>query len=417
MVSVGLSAGAARAEIGLDGALPLNGFGFVHDPLYVRTLVLDDDDARAVIVLIDQTSLGQDLVTETKTVASQLADVPSDAVLVIASHTFSAPHVLSAELVPAGETAARARLAEAIGLAVSQSVTAAVGTLRPSHVRAGAGQTSVGVNRDVNTPQGWWLGADPAGPTDPVLPVVVFDDDAGRAIAVIASLAVQSSVCNERSDASGLRPVSSDLSGAGARSLETDGAVALVVTGAAGDQAPRPLQGNTFRRLDLLGRELGADLRKAAAAAQPISASPLRMQRSSVTLDAQVAPRDIRDIAPSRDYAFRLDGTVNAPWVTLRLGDVALVGVQPELSAATGIALQTASDFAYTLVMTLTDGGAKYMADALAYDRITYEAMNSKYARGSAERFVTAIAAQLRTLHSQAPITNDSATGQKRTTP
>ena len=43
------------------------------------------------------------------------------------------------------------------------------------------------------------------------------------------------------------------------------------------------------------------------------------------------------------------------------------------------------SPFNQTMVMTMVNGGAKYMADSSAYERFTYEAMNSPFARGSAE--------------------------------
>jgi neutral ceramidase len=39
----------------------------------------------------------------------------------------------------------------------------------------------------------------------------------------------------------------------------------------------------------------------------------------------------------------------------------------------------------------MVNGAAKYMPDAAAYDKITYEAMNSSYARGSAEALSDAI--------------------------
>jgi len=412
VVSGQLRAGAARAEIGLDGALPLNGFGFVHDPLFVRALVLDDA-ARVVLVLIDQTSLIPEVIAEVKSIASRLAGVPPEAVLVIATHTFSAPHVLPAQHVSPGEVAARARLADAISAAVKQSVAEAIAALRPARVRAGCGLSRVGVNRDVATPNGWWLGANPGGVTDPVVPVVVFDDAAGRTIAVVASVAVQSSVTSELTNAAGVRPVSSDLAGAAASKLEAGGGVALVFTGAAGDQAPAFEPNDAFQQLDRLGAQLGADLCQAVVAAQPISVGPIRLDRSSIVLDAQVIPGDIHDIVPSRHYVFAADGTVAAPWVSLSLGQVVFVGVQPELSATTGIALRGASPFAHTLVMALTDGGAKYMADAGAYDRITYEAMNSKYARGSAERFADAITARLRVLHDQAGLAADQSVKQK----
>ena len=151
-----------------------------------------------------------------------------------------------------------------------------------------------------------------------------------------------------------------------------------------------------FDELDRLGSELATDLDAARAVAQPIAASPLLVRRSTITLDAQVMPSDIHDIKPSHRPMFSPDGTTSTAWVTLSLGQVVLVGVQPELSAASGIALRRASPFTHTLIMALTDGAAKYMADASAYDRITYEAMNSRFRRGSAERLVDAIVAGLR---------------------
>ena len=39
-------------------------------------------------------------------------------------------------------------------------------------------------------------------------------------------------------------------------------------------------------------------------------------------------------------------------------------------------------------VVTLWNGGAKYMADAASYDRITYEAQNSPFMKGAAELLV-----------------------------
>lgn len=414
-----LRAGAGRAQISLlpDG-LPLNGFGTVHDPLYARALVLEDDAIRTVLVLVDLTSLPPELIAELKSVAGQLSGVAPDAVMVVASHTFSAPHVVPEPQVPAGELAAHAALIQAIKDAVCGCVGEALASLCPARLRAGRGRCAIGVNRDVETADGWWLGADDAGVNDPELPVLVFEDLAGTRLAVLATVAVQSSITNGSVGPGGSRAVSGDLAGAAARYLEerSAGCVALVMTGAAGDQAPictavrlvqTPGAGQVIRDshetgwalVDLLGDRLGAALSRAADSALTVPAVPLALQRHSVSLDAQIIPRDIGDIRPTRSYEFVPDGTTEAPWVTLRLGEVVLVGIQPELSAATGIDLRTASPYPHTLLATMVDGGAKYMPEESAYDRITYEAMNSRYARGSAERFAKAIVANLADAH------------------
>ena len=84
-------------------------------------------------------------------------------------------------------------------------------------------------------------------------------------------------------------------------------------------------------------------------------------------------------------YEFLDDGQLTAPVVIARIGKAALVGVQVELSCSTGLALKQLSPFPLTMVATLVNGGAKYMVDQSGYDRITYGAMNSQYARGAAE--------------------------------
>jgi hypothetical protein len=48
----------------------------------------------------------------------------------------------------------------------------------------------------------------------------------------------------------------------------------------------------------------------------------------------------------------------------------------------------------------MVNGAAKYMAEVSAYDRITYEAMNSPFARGSAEALVDNVVALLQSMDS-----------------
>ena len=53
------------------------------------------------------------------------------------------------------------------------------------------------------------------------------------------------------------------------------------------------------------------------------------------------------------------------------LGNVALVGVRPELSCQTGLNIKEQSPFPETMVLTMVNGGTKYMPDRGTYDRIT----------------------------------------------
>jgi hypothetical protein len=101
---------------------------------------------------------------------------------------------------------------------------------------------------------------------------------------------------------------------------------------------------------------------------------------------------------PTTRYDFTPDGFSEAPVVVARIGDTVLAGVQAELNARTGLALKAASPFPATCVVTMANGAAKYMADAGSYDRITYEAMNSRYGKGAAETVAARLAEMLRSL-------------------
>lgn len=83
------------------------------------------------------------------------------------------------------------------------------------------------------------------------------------------------------------------------------------------------------------------------------------------------------------------------------LGDLVWIGLQPELSARTGAEIRRQSPFRVTLISTLVDGGDKYLPDALSYDRMTYEARSSFYARGGAELASQAIIKTLYQLKDQ----------------
>ncbi|WP_427918745.1 hypothetical protein [Streptomyces sp. cg40] len=388
------TAGAGRSEIGLSPeAFPVEGFTAGHDPLHARTLVLDDGLVRVALVALELTSVFDDLVDAVRDTVAEEAGVERGNVVVAASHTFSAPHVFPVAQAArsADHDERRNELVRAAVLdAVLRSVSDARRTMRPARVGAGRGRCDVNVNRDVPTAGGWWLGADEAGPSDKTVQVVRVEEPDGRPVAIIVNHAVQSSVTLEARAPGGGRLVSADLAGAACRHVESrygGGSVAFFLTGAAGDQAPRPAGDiDAYARVDLLGAQLGAEAVRVCETVRCTDArTPVRVVHDRVEVPAQVPPASMRDLRPSTDHPFRPDGTADVPLVVVRIGDIAIAGLQAELSSTTGTGVRERSPFAHTLVATMVNGAAKYMADVTGYDRITYEAMNSRYARGAAE--------------------------------
>jgi neutral ceramidase len=397
-------AGAGVATVVLSAeAFPLDGFTGERDPLQIRAALLQGAEQRLVVVVVDQISLSGPLLGKIVAVTCEEADVAESSVLVVATHTFSAPHVFPTPHL--GEERQTA-IAEAATLAATRrAVRASRDGLVPAKLGHGRGRSAVNVNRDMLTRDGWWLGHNDAGFSDHNVEVVRIDDLNGDPIVLLVNYPVQPSVMHESVSQAGGRLVSADLAGAAMRHVERqyEGAVALFLIGAAGDQAPRlsahrhlvdrhgswsrvDIEDSGFLLVDLLGEQLGTEVVRVCEAIESDELAPeIVVVRRTLALPGQVPPKNFRALLPTLEYTFEPAEATDAPVLLARIGDTALVAVQVELSASTGVELKQHSPFGQTLVVTLANGSAKYMADAASYDRVTYGAMNSSYARGAAE--------------------------------
>ncbi|MBK3565219.1 hypothetical protein [Streptomyces sp. MBT62] len=385
----------------------MDGFTSVHDPLYVRVLVLDDAATRLAVAVLDQTSIHDDQLARARDNLRDVAEVDPANALIIASHTFSAPHIRPSSAVPEAERAKNSALAAAFDDALTEATTNAVRGLRTARIGFATGRCRANVQRDVPTPHGWWLGADDSGPVDDTVGVLRIDGTDGRPVALLVNYAVQSSIMNGSRTESGERHITADLAGAAVRNLEQryadSGTVAFFLVGAAGDQAPfmtavrattapdgtfvhTDLGEQGYFLMELLGDRLACEVARVSdqTLTQPL-AVPLKVTAADVEVSAQIPPASLESLHPSRSYDFHPAGTSHAPVLLARIGDTAFVGVQAELTVRTSLALKAVSPFAATCVVTMVNGAAKYMADATAYERITYAAMNSHYGEGAAE--------------------------------
>ncbi|WP_146218015.1 hypothetical protein [Caulobacter sp. D5] len=419
-----LRAGAGKAEIVLGAdLLPMQGFSAQRDPLEARVLVVEAGGRRAALAVIDLTSIFADEVAAMQGVVADATGVAPANVLIVASHTFSAPHIMPAGrpfpgLESEAEQRKNALFKAAVEDALKQAALAA-NHLRPARLGAGRGVSDININRDQHTPEGFWLGVDSAGASDKTLSVVRIEDEARHPIALLANYAVQPSVMDQAIVSGGGKAVTSDLAGAAMRRVEAlygEGTVGFFLIGAAGDQAPilkavRAVPDKDGRLetidigergyllVDLLGERLAQDVvRTSERMAPPTDVALVDVAGGAVDLTAQARPKALADLKPSKTYAFTPAGPATAPFTVLRLGPVAIAGVQVELSSETGRQIRSRSPFADTLVTTMVNGAAKYMPDAAAYDKITYEAMNSSFARGSAETLATEVVGRLRQL-------------------
>lgn len=412
-----MQAGAGRAEIDLSGDLfPTEGFISVHDPLHVRVLIIDDG-TRIAFVSLELTSVHEDQINALRLLVAAVADVQPENVWVCVTHTLSAPHFVPSHLcqTPADHQK-NSILIGALKTAVRAAAIRAVSELREARFGYSTGTCAVNVNRDIYTAEGWWLGCSETGPSNKSVPVLCFNSLDGQPIAILFSYDVQPSVMNSAQMTAGGLQVSSDMTGAACRFLEQtfdDNVVALFCIGAAADQAPalkanfnyagknRQLCAEDIHEagyvlMEMLGKRLGIEVLRVVVTieCQPPSG---RFSVETHTLEfpgQQIA--DMQHIRPTHTYDYLPAAERKEPVYIITLGDVVLIGVRPEISTRTAEQIKADSPYVQTMVLTMVNGGAKYMAEAQAYDRITYEAMNSFFARGSAELLTENISNLLR---------------------
>lgn len=412
-----LMVGAGKAEIRLEGLLSHGRENFVKvlDPLHVRVVLLEADK-RAALVSLELTSLMDS--ESLRTLVARKTGIDPAYIWITVSHTFSAPHIQSSAGGPGGPGGPRGPMMEQspearkesqaqtenLLAAVEEAIAQAQGSLREARVGYGRGQSRVNAGRDVESAEGWWLGEGSPAFADRVLPLLRIDGVSGRPIAVVYNYAVQSSVLHEAVMPEGGYYVSGDLVGVASTAVEAayPGAVALFLCGAAGDQAPRKKASTSV--LDEAGRlqpldrgiegveilrELGGELsRDLLAVVEDTTAAEtaikIAVERRTFPVPAKQMP-DRSEMGPRTHLEYRDAGFRDTGVEVLQIGRAALVGVKPELSAVTGAQIRETSPFGCTLVATMVNGGAKYMADRLAFDRFTYAAQNGPFGAGAAE--------------------------------
>lgn len=435
-----LRVGAGRTVVRLTpDCFPSEGFTTVHDDLHVRILLLEEDGVRFAILSAELTSMFPETIEECRHILLNQADVPSDRCWITVTHTFSSPHLWPVPKTGAAESPPTSPPAQSSGCpvlpvglpactpeerqrhaaihaawleAIGESVRKAVSSLREARFGTAVGQCAVNANRNVETAEGWWLGCSAGDATDHSLRVMAFEALDGTPIGLLHVYACQSSVMDQSVLADGGRAVTGDLAGVASAHVEQDFGddfVAIPLCGSAGDQAPQ-LRARTnwvdrmgrlhsmdlgvdgFHLLSAQGLRLGEEIVRTASCIQfsdstdDPTRSILQLNRRDFFCNGKKIPSDLRSLKPTRHHPFEPDDVREMAVEALRIGENVLVGTRPELSARTGMEIIERSPFEWTAVVTMVNGGAKYMADASAYDRITYGAMNSMFMKGSAEK-------------------------------
>ena len=299
-----LRMGRASVEITPPPAMAMGGYFKIrlntgkHDPLYAKAIVLEQDNVKVAMVFCDLLNLPRSFVDDARTLIQATTGVPSDHVMISATHSHTGPemnHVFLDRLEGAPAQVAQEYRAE-LPRQIAEAVKEAEADLQPVEVWAGTGrETSLPFNRRYLMKDGsiaWNPGklnpqiVRPAGPTDPAIPIVYFTTPSASPLATFVNYAMHA-------DTTGGTEYSADYPGALARALATvkgSEMLTLFAIGAAGNinhlDVGRADRQQGPRESARIGAILAGDVSREYPRLTKIE-GPLRFRRAIIALPVQ----------------------------------------------------------------------------------------------------------------------------------
>ena len=91
---------------------------------------------------------------------------------------------------------------------------------------------------------------------------------------------------------------------------------------------------------------------------------------------------------PTKEITYVAEREEMVDVFTLKIGNVAFVAAKPEINTVTEQQLQDASPVETTLLISMVNGGMKYMPEKASYEQAKWEAQSAMLLPGAAEKFV-----------------------------
>jgi neutral ceramidase len=435
--------GAAAVPVTPDPGTPMAGYYStrlaegVEDDLFARAIVVEQDGAKAAMVVCDLISMPRAVAEDARRLIEKSTGLPPERVMISATHTHTGPTLpTGSSRDPSEEGAAEAarRYVRTLPNLIARSVSAANAALRPARVSVGFGREErLSFNRRyfmTDGTVGWNPGKQnpqvvkPAGPIDPEVPVVYFETTDGRPIATYVNFAMHL-------DTVGGLKVSADYPftlGAILAKLKGPDMVTLFSIGCAGDinhidvsSADRQ-QGP--REAARIGTVLAGEVVKTYARLTPLGTAPPRPRREVLALPlAPIKPDEVEPAmrtavkfgkdAPTFlervnaykviDVHARQGRPLEAEVQVIALGpDLAFVALPGEIFVELGLFVKQNSPYRHTIIAELANGSVGYVPTRRAFAEGNYEPVSARCAPGSGEQVAVAAVRLLKELRAEA---------------
>lgn len=365
--------------------------------IFARAIVVSDGAQQLAIVVTDSCMLPKDLIDSAKQLASERTKIPTDRILMSATHTHSAPSSMGALGTDADETYTpylRIKLAEAIITAQRNLAPAKVG-----YATADANEFTA-LRRWIFGPD--HMGTDPfgnksmraqmhaaknnlqnvtgeSGPEDPELAVVSFQSPEGRPIALLANFSMHYFGGGGAADYFGeyCRTLEAQL---GRKSDDAPPFVAVMSHGCSGDIWRVDYRAGTNQTFDSFVEGMVDRTERALAAMKYDSDATIAMAETRMRLNYRVPsnerltwaqgvvaemgdrlPKTPAEVYAREQLILHERQSTEIVLQALRIGDIAIATTPNETYALTGLKLKARSPLAKTFVIELANGGDGYI--------------------------------------------------------
>jgi hypothetical protein len=297
-------AGTGRAKITPEKLCWLGGYSHrtksaegVAAELWARALALEDKSGhRRVMVNADIHIFTPSLHTQIAEAARRRFGLEERDLMLIATHTHSGPALPEGfdPIISWGLNEAELRTlqttADQIRDQIFAAIARALADLQPAQLAFGRGEARFGVNRRVLQADGSYdFGANPAGVSDPDVPMLWVETPEGKPRAVVFTYACH---CTSiRNGQEGFYRYHPDYAGVASEEIERrlPGATAIYATGCAGDIDPQPQGG--VRQAEAHGRALATVVLDARGMSpRRAVGGPLRTSYREIRLPLSPAP-------------------------------------------------------------------------------------------------------------------------------
>jgi len=332
----------------------------------------------AAIVVLDTLAVNQKVVQRIRhAAADRIQGLKPEVIMVVATHTHSAPAFVAMQSGPDLVTAAADYVDRVVESAV-EALEDAWQTRSQGSLRVGRTELRMGHNRRVLDAQGHatneWFDVEGrhTGFFNPNARILVFENARTRKPQAVFSLYA----CHPVAHGPGNTKASADYPGYLIRAVEAalPGCFAIHLTGAAADINPRDGLADGPEKAKLLGEALAEVVLEEIPRARPIGAIPICVHTESVVLPLGPDAKG--------NYSCRAQDSLNGKTITseiqvLRVGEVAFISAPGELFGATGLAIENTSPFATTFVAGYANDSLGYLVNYAVLREGGYEAQNA----------------------------------------